>query len=434
MTVAGAYSSGLNPLYIAGFGTKALFDGHDSSSHLGLWVTDGTAAGTSELTVAGAYSGGLFSGFQLVFDVGPEFTVLGSRALFQGRDASGNFNLWVTDGTAAGTSKLQVAGAYSGGLFFHVNGNTIINPDFTVLGNKALFLGDDANGAFNLWVTDGTSAGTSEIPAAGAYPGGLFYYQSTDGPDFTVLGSRAVFVGTDANTHGEGSLWVTDGTSAGTSELIVAGANVNGLDPRGPFAILGGKALFLGFGQNGSGLWVTDGTSAGTSELTAGVSPQELTVFGSKALFRDGSGLWVTDGTSAGTTKLTVAGAYPSGLSPQGFTVLGNKVLFEGEDAGGHFNLWVTDGTSAGTNELTVAGTPSGGLSPQEITALGEEALFAGERSSIFTDLWVTDGTSAGTIKLTVAGAYSGGLTPSDITVLATSSKPISPTRKRLQR
>jgi ELWxxDGT repeat protein len=52
LTVAGAYSSGLNPLYIAGFGTRALFDGHDSSSHLGLWVTDGTATGTSELTNA----------------------------------------------------------------------------------------------------------------------------------------------------------------------------------------------------------------------------------------------------------------------------------------------------------------------------------------------------------------------------------------------
>ena len=79
LTVAGAYSSGLNPLDITAFGSKALFEGHDASSHVGLWVTDGTAAGTSELTVAGAFSGGLFSGFTQLHDVGPESPSSGAR-------------------------------------------------------------------------------------------------------------------------------------------------------------------------------------------------------------------------------------------------------------------------------------------------------------------------------------------------------------------
>ncbi len=37
-----------------------------------------------------------------------------SRAVFAGYDANGYTNLWVTDGTAAGTSELTVAGATSG--------------------------------------------------------------------------------------------------------------------------------------------------------------------------------------------------------------------------------------------------------------------------------------------------------------------------------
>src|SRR5262249_48161943 len=49
-----------------------------------------------------------------------DFTVLGSRVLFNGRG-----NLWVTDGTPAGTSQLNVADALPSGLFFSV-------PDFTV--------------------------------------------------------------------------------------------------------------------------------------------------------------------------------------------------------------------------------------------------------------------------------------------------------------
>ena len=109
------------------FGNEVLFDGFDASVDDNLWVTNGTGAGTSELTVAGAYSGGLFP---------PYFTVFGNEVLFDGVDASDHNNLWVTNGTGAGTSELTVAGAYSGGL----------SPsDFTVFGNEVLFDGYDAS-------------------------------------------------------------------------------------------------------------------------------------------------------------------------------------------------------------------------------------------------------------------------------------------------
>ena len=80
------------------------------------------------------------------------------RALFAGYDASGHTNLWVTDGTAAGTSELTAVGASSG-----------LNPSgITILGTKALFEGFDASNRVQLWVSDGTSAGTSELLPAGA--------------------------------------------------------------------------------------------------------------------------------------------------------------------------------------------------------------------------------------------------------------------------
>src|SRR5439155_1153667 len=146
-------------------GAKALFEGDDASGYINLWVTDGTSAGTSELTVTGANPGGLFA---YAFPLGaPEVTVLGTKALFKGEDTSGHVNLWVTDGTSAGTSELAVTGTYSNGLF------SIASPDFTILGSNALFEGEDASGRFNLWVTDGTWAGTSELLVAGTYSDGL---------------------------------------------------------------------------------------------------------------------------------------------------------------------------------------------------------------------------------------------------------------------
>src|SRR5205823_2807281 len=123
----------------------ALFRGFNASGITGLWVTDGTANGTYELTgIAGVSSSGLApSGF----------TVFNGQVLFAGSDASGASGLWITDGTAAGTTKLASTG-YQFGL---------APSSFTILGNKALFMGFDANGAKRVWVTDGTPGGTSEL-------------------------------------------------------------------------------------------------------------------------------------------------------------------------------------------------------------------------------------------------------------------------------
>src|SRR4029077_2434916 len=88
-------------------GSEMLFAGNDASFRSALWVTNGTGAGTSELSVAGASSGGL-----LPFG----FVAFGSKVLFSGNDANHHRELRITNGTAAGTSELSVAGAFSEGL------------------------------------------------------------------------------------------------------------------------------------------------------------------------------------------------------------------------------------------------------------------------------------------------------------------------------
>ena len=398
LSVAGANAGGLFANVIAPhltvFAGKALFVGEDANGTISLWTTDGTGPGTSELAAAGSYASGLF------FDVAaPDFTVLGGKVLFQGEDAAGNANLWVTDGTSGGTSELSVAGANPGGLFdlgFFPSG---FSPAFTILGTRALFEGYDASGIDGLWVTDGTSAGSSELTVAGSFASGLFFDVSA--PDLTVFGGKALFVGED--TSGNISLWSTDGTGAGTSELTVAGSKVTGLffNITAPdFTVLGNKVLFAGQDAAGnSSLWVTDGTAGGTSELAvAGASAGGLfnqsffptgfspgfTVLGNVALFEgyDANGvdgLWVTDGTAAGTSELSVSGSYANGLfanlsAAPDITVIGGTALFAGEDASGNINLWVTDGTSAGTSELTAAGASPSGLSPNDLVGLPTSA------------------------------------------------------------
>jgi ELWxxDGT repeat protein len=313
------------------FKGEVLFRGVNTASQAGLWVTDGTAAGTHEVTgISGASSSG----------VGPEsMTVFNGKVLFEGDNIRGQLGLWVTDGTAEGTHELTVSGANSFGL---LSGQP---PDFIIFNGEVLFSGENNEFQQGLWVTDGTAAGTHELTgisgttSTGVEPGGM-----------TVFNAEVLFRGWNASAPpGQAGLWITDGTAAGTHELTgISGASSHGIflqdviapfvvDPE--FTVFNGKVLFDGVNAAGNlGLWVTDGTAAGTHELT-GISGAAS------------SGLFTQDGT----------GSHP------GFSIFNGEVLFKGYDASGKWGLWATDGTAAGTHEL-VSGAASSGVFPLDLT------------------------------------------------------------------
>ncbi|WP_426413737.1 beta strand repeat-containing protein [Bradyrhizobium ganzhouense] len=406
--------------YFTAFGTKVLFaDGP------ALAVSDGTAAGTHLVSVTGAYNGG-----GLFYDLtgsgrtnnDPQFTVLGSRALFRGLDAAGFTGLWVTDGTSAGTSELSVAGAATSAVALGPIG--LAPSAFELFGNQVLFTGQDNTHTSGLWITDGTSAGTSELA------GGVSAFGHGTVGGVTVLGNKAVFVAT--NSSNQRVLGVTDGTAAGTSEIAVAGVSATSFNPRGLTA-LGNNVLFSGVDAAGnSGIWSTDGTSAGTSELFSGLgsAPNFFAQLGGKVVFT-GAGaqpdLWVSDGTVAGTTEFYIPGSYSTNSILIG--IQGNQVLFWGMDTSGRYNLFASDGTLAGTSELSVAGAyvgPSGGglfsqstsrLDPSAVS-FGGKTYFAGRDTNGLVSLFVTDGTSAGSYKIVVNGAAATGLNPTNLTVV----------------
>jgi hypothetical protein len=188
------------------FTEEVLFSGTDASGLSGLWVTDGSAADTHELT--GISGASLLYGLDIRSPL-----AFGHEVLFAGYDTDGGYEgLWVTTGTAAGTS--EVGGLHSTGI---VGASSIgIAPaDLTLFNGEVIFRGIDVFGLYSLWETDGTAAGTHEILGiGGAATGGLF---SQTYPDFIVYNDEVLFSGTD--TSGNVGLWVTNGTASGTSEL-----------------------------------------------------------------------------------------------------------------------------------------------------------------------------------------------------------------------
>jgi ELWxxDGT repeat protein len=97
---------------------------------------------------------------------------LPSVAYFMGSDGTYGWELWKTDGTAAGTMMVKDINPGAGDGF--------LSP-FTVLNSALYFSATDGVTGYELWKTDGTAAGTVMVkdinPGAGdSYPGGFIRF------------------------------------------------------------------------------------------------------------------------------------------------------------------------------------------------------------------------------------------------------------------
>ena len=124
--------------------TKVYFEAIDKQGHYDLWWTDGTTTqavgGLSNIGVSGVSNEGL----------GPAYiAAFGQQMIFAGEDALNNTNsngIWLTDGTPGGTTEVGGVSPGPGNSSPITNANPSgLNPDdFVVFGAKALFFGADA--------------------------------------------------------------------------------------------------------------------------------------------------------------------------------------------------------------------------------------------------------------------------------------------------
>jgi ELWxxDGT repeat protein len=464
--VSGSATGGLGAQNITAFGQQMIFAGADalnSGGSNGLWLTDGTAGGTTEI---GGVSPGL--GGSPPFNTGsvnglaPNGFVTfasGTKAIFFGADAQNFDGMWATDGTAGGT--LELGGLENLGI---AGKGANFSPDnLAAFNNIVFFDAIDSTGFKGLWTTDGTTAGTVELGGVtqnqGVFDSGTSNFFAND---FITLGGLALF--NAPNAAGHDALWISDGTGNGTVELggvdnagIAGAINVNFGDGLENAVRFGARIFFSGSDiGGGAGLWTTDGTAGGTVEVggladagvtghpsSLGLNPTDLTVNGQQVLFngRDALSfqeLWASDGTANGTYEIGgegVGGTLPheaiNGIDPTSIVSLGNgQAVFIGRDdsngqPSGRPTLWVTDGTFAGTQEiggldnLGVSGIDQNGGFSFTNTLMGGDGLayFVGADVAGNQVLWETDGTVGGTKVITSPQAASTGIHPSNLAV-----------------
>ena len=141
----------------------------------------------------------------------------------------------------------------------------------------AYFPGRTDTGDFQLWRSDGTSAGTYQlrnVTLAAHQFSNPAYLANVDGTLF--------FRGNDGTNGNE--LWKSDGTPSGTVLVKDLQTGTTGSNPH-LLGNLGGTLYFVAAGSSGSGLWKSDGTAAGTT-LVSSVSPQYIPVIGGRRLHK----------------------------------------------------------------------------------------------------------------------------------------------------
>jgi ELWxxDGT repeat protein len=343
-----------------------------------------------------------------------QYTTLRDRVVFAGFDAHGS-QPWITDGTPTGTHRIAVTTEH---LHSHLS-------NLTGTGKQVFFtLVDDVapGDPWELWVTDGTKAGTRLLYT---FPQGIGSYRVPN--HLTAVGSRIFFNASSATGR---QLWVSDGTKAGTSMVMSFPDDGQTFTDAGEdMAALGDRVYFPAEdgahgGAHGIELWSSDGTAAGTSMAvdvaagTTGSAPYLLRAFDHRLYFtasNAGGGIYSSDGTPDGTIPLLSAGQTISGTLSQAQPVGGD--LFVPAHAGGANGWMVTDGTADGT---TFEPLPTGLQVTSAYAGIGQQVLFGARIIGPDDDeeLWSTDGTTGGTHL--VKDVYPGLLpsSPSNLTSL----------------
>ena len=268
-----------------------------------LWKSDGTNAGTVMVSDSAGAASTLGSYHNM--------TNLNGTLFFSGQSNTFGTELWKSDGTTAGTA--MVKDIYPGIIpdsFVGYSGA----PNYLTNVNGTLFFSacdseiDSNNRNFELWKTDGTAAGTVKVKEIrnGTYNYGSF-------PASLTNANGILYFAANDGIHGI-ELWKSDGTESGTVHIKDLNAGVSSSEP-GQYTYTNGNVYFVANdGIIGQELFKTDGTAAGTTGynirfLSESSSPDNLTNVNGKLFFtatnggQSGRELWVLDTNSLSTDE-----------------------------------------------------------------------------------------------------------------------------------
>lgn len=339
---------------------------------------------------------------------------VGNRLYFAADDGTKGSEVWISNGTSNGTTILKDVNPSGDGL------NKTFFTKFETIGNTLYFVGNNNVNGFELWKTDGSVSGTQLVKdiKVGASGGFMVTREMISHNGFIY------FSGDDGTISDE--LWKSDGTASGTN--LVKNIAVTGPSYIENFTVSNDVLFFTANdGNNGQELWKTDGSAAGTVLVkniasSGGSLPNYLTdvkgtLYFSAYTAANGIELWKSDGTNAGTIMVKdINPGSGSAFSTSAFYNFNGTLYFSATDGSNGEELWKSDGTPEGTvmvKDIRV-GT-AGGLeisNIQSFMGFNGQLYFLANDGITGVEVWKTDGTTSGTVL--VKDIRSGNNTTSD--------------------
>lgn len=356
------------------------FRANDGEHGQELWRTDGSSNGTQLVKdINPGAAAGVASGAKMV--------VFNSKLYFLANDGEHGTELWSSSPT--GTSMVE-------DLRPGDNSNHIFS--LTPVNNKLLFQASPEIGDTEWWRVN--SDNSVEIVKDIRPGGGGAMLQAPS------VGLDRIFFGADDGGPLESQLWITDGTEAGTKPIEDLRVGFGqGIEYNGNIYLMAeGNPATDGFE-----LFKADQSGA---SMVRNINPEEFggsqpnavdfhgMVYKGELYFNayepmHSDALWKTNGTEAGT--IMVKDIYPGSNKGQGhigvIKVYKDYLYFLADDGPSGVDLWRTNGTESGTVKVKDFGGGASG----NFHELDGKLYFKGNDGSHGSELWVTDGTAEGT-------------------------------------
>jgi ELWxxDGT repeat protein len=192
------------PLQLVNVAGTLFFTANDGTHGFELWRSDGTALGT-----------------RLIKDIAPgsahsspgDLTNLNGTLVFRPNDGVHGYQLWKSDGTESGTVVLK-------GDFFY-GPNTMEGGPRSLynLNGTLFFTANDGTHGYELWRTDGTAAGTTLVKDIVGGPA------ASNPGDFTKVGTSLFFYAFDGANYGLWKTHGTDATTLLVTTLAPSSSN-----------------------------------------------------------------------------------------------------------------------------------------------------------------------------------------------------------------
>ncbi|HEX4955197.1 MAG TPA: ELWxxDGT repeat protein [Thermoanaerobaculia bacterium] len=446
---------GLLPDRPAALGSRLIFGAFAGSTGNGLWASDGTPGGTVEVRDLDLQTSSL--PWEAVLPAGEAFagklTPLAGQLLLHASGGATGRELWVSDGSTAGT--LIVTDLTPG------TGATALPALVPLDGGSAVFPFTTVAEGTEPWITDGSALGTVLIedlipgpegstPDQLASTGPMAFFRAgsaqstlamTDGLTIDPL-ETDVFV-LENLTAGDGFLFYSDfdlgnsvdriwrRTGAGAPTLMTPSA----LAPFSPFLLTpagGGRLFFVGFDTGGGEPWWAEGDGSPAfrlADIRPGAEhglpiergPVSVARAGSRVYFGANDGLhglelWATDGTPAGTVMVANLNPGAAGSEPTQLVGSDDRLFFVADDGTHGREVWSIPAAGAAPVLLADVVAGAGSSVPQDLASDAGRAYWSAWTPLFGRELFASDGTPGGTGIVADLAPGAGSSSPAGFT------------------